>query len=260
MFESTAPLAVRLDIADKVREAVWRTLLADFRLLSDSEAGEAEVLVTDRDGERPVTDCGVIGIGEVTADVVLPPDHLPRELTTAVRLLGEIVRLRRGGTNANSEWRRLALTDALTGLPNRRAWDERLARQTADDAAVSSLAILDLDDFKRVNDRFGHPAGDAVLRKAAAMFQTTIRARDFFARIGGDEFAVLLLNCRSDDAVAAADRIRSALAQATFVEAPDTTLTASAGVGSNFAAADAALRTAKAAGRDRTVGQVGNLP
>ncbi len=88
-----------------------------------------------------------------------------------------------------------ALHDSLTGLPNRRALDATLERTLARADRTKTplaIAILDLDDFKPVNDTWGHPAGDALLREIAARFSASLRGGDFLARIGGDEFALIL--------------------------------------------------------------------
>ena len=91
-----------------------------------------------------------------------------------------------------------ARTDDLTGLPNRRAWDEHLARELARAKRVGTslcVAMLDLDHFKEYNDRHGHQGGDRFLKEAAAAWQTRIRETDLIARYGGEEFAIALLDC-----------------------------------------------------------------
>ncbi len=103
-----------------------------------------------------------------------------------------------------SESRR-ARTDALTGLPNRLALEEHLPRALAHaQRRQSALAIgmLDLDDFKRVNDRFGHSAGDLLLQRLAQALRERVRQADFLVRLGGDEFVVLFENLRPDSALA----------------------------------------------------------
>jgi diguanylate cyclase (GGDEF)-like protein len=161
----------------------------------------------------------------------------------------------------------LVAHDELTGLLNRRAMQEALAEQWSlwllrhEPFAVVSI---DLDHFKQINDRWGHPAGDAVLRATAALFQAEARTVDRVARMGGEEFLVLLPGCRADDAPAAAERLRLLLV-GTPVPLPGIgpiRVTASLGVAAVEAGdrspdeillrVDAALYAAKRAGRNRT--------
>jgi diguanylate cyclase (GGDEF)-like protein len=154
--------------------------------------------------------------------------------------------------------------DPLTGLANRRAFDEDLVREAARAArsgAPLSVVVLDVDRFKAVNDTHGHSAGDAVLRAVAARAEAAIRAGDLLARIGGEEFAILLAGADLARAVEAAERIRAALA-ASPVEAAGRALAVTASFGcaalapgeaphALVARADACLYEAKRDGRDR---------
>jgi diguanylate cyclase (GGDEF)-like protein len=109
---------------------------------------------------------------------------------------------------------RQALTDALTGLANRRALDDALRRELARcERSQQPLAVLliDLDGFKAINDRFGHATGDEALQLLARSIQRATREGDLAARIGGDEFAVCLPATRSPEARAIGDRIRAEL-------------------------------------------------
>lgn len=93
----------------------------------------------------------------------------------------------------------LARTDALTGLPNRRAFLERVSDELARSRRASApvcIAYLDVDNFKRLNDQSGHPAGDEFLRAVAQAIRETVRASDVAARLGGDEFAVLFTDAK----------------------------------------------------------------
>jgi diguanylate cyclase (GGDEF)-like protein len=103
-----------------------------------------------------------------------------------------------------------SVTDALTGLKNRRFFDERLReefRRAQRYADHLSLIMLDLDHFKLVNDRYGHPAGDTVLHEAGALIRASIRDPDICARYGGEEFAVILPKTHMQGALAVAERI-----------------------------------------------------
>jgi diguanylate cyclase (GGDEF)-like protein len=100
---------------------------------------------------------------------------------------------------------KLAREDGLTGLLNRRSFDLELLRAASLQARYGTQAILvlvDLDRFKQLNDRLGHPAGDAMLRHVASLLQASIRASDIVARVGGDEFALLLWQIGADAAAA----------------------------------------------------------
>ncbi len=131
-----------------------------------------------------------------------------------------------------------SMTDSLTGLKNRRFFDERLHeefRRAQRYGDYLSLIMIDLDHFKEVNDRFGHPAGDAVLREAALLIRASIRDPDICARYGGEEFAVILPKTHMSGALAVAERIWRELGSKEYV------IPASA---PTFAAADsAATRT-----------------
>lgn len=157
-----------------------------------------------------------------------------------------------------------ARTDTLTQLRNRRAFDEllevELERAARTDQPLG-LVIGDIDFFKNVNDRHGHPAGDAVLREVANAIRAAVRNIDVTARVGGEEFAVLAPGCDTASAHLLAERIRRQVADA--LGAGPIPVTMSFGVAaypehgpdanSLAAAADAALYQAKARGRDRTV-------
>ena len=104
----------------------------------------------------------------------------------------------------------LAHRDALTGLPNRRAWDLELQRRTSSGGAPFVVALLDLDHFKLYNDRHGHPQGDVLLREAAQAWRAELRAGDLIARYGGEEFGLLFADAEDADIAGAIDRLRKA--------------------------------------------------
>jgi diguanylate cyclase (GGDEF)-like protein/PAS domain S-box-containing protein len=160
------------------------------------------------------------------------------------------------------ELERLARTDSLTQLANRHVLQEALVREAARrsaDGQQLALVLLDLDLFKQVNDAFGHPAGDAVLVEVARRLEHTVRAGEVLARVGGEEFAWLLPACDAEEAVAAADRARAAIASAPFGRAGKLTMSAGVGLVSTpsdgdalYRMADRALYEAKQSGRNRT--------
>jgi diguanylate cyclase (GGDEF)-like protein len=155
-----------------------------------------------------------------------------------------------------------ARIDGLTGLLNRRGFDERapaeIARAFRDDVGLSAISF-DIDYFKRVNDEWGHDAGDQVLVRLGDIFREVSREADVVARVGGEEFTALLWGTDREDAVAYAERVRSAFAASDVGVGP---LTISAGVACDHPptleldallhSADSALYAAKAAGRDRS--------
>jgi diguanylate cyclase (GGDEF)-like protein len=178
--------------------------------------------------------------------------------TVVVKLLSDHI------TSVIGALARAADTDYLTGLLNRRAFDLEFAEQH--DRAQRSglplaLAMFDLDHFKQINDRFGHASGDRALCDFAALLERELRGGDTLARVGGEEFAVILFGIGLDDAVAFAARIGAELARPVGADQP--ALSASAGVAALserdatpealLLVADRALYAAKEAGR-RCVG------
>jgi diguanylate cyclase (GGDEF)-like protein len=156
-----------------------------------------------------------------------------------------------------------ASTDELTGALNRRGFfaaAQKLLAQRASNGEPVSLLMFDLDHFKSINDRFGHPVGDEVLKLFAAITKSRMRSSDIFARCGGEEF-VALLPCAIADASVAAERVRSAFAGAAgMIAGCPVAATVSVGAASArlcadvitlLGAADQALYRAKANGRNR---------
>ena len=160
----------------------------------------------------------------------------------------------------------VAISDPLTGLHNRRSFQVRLAEEverTRRSQVPFTLLLLDLDHFKQVNDRFGHQAGDHALQAVAAVLHRQLRAVDLPARIGGEEFAVLLPDTAGAGALEAAERLRAAIA-AHPIPHQHATITVSASIGVAWCpahadtgdgllrVADQALYQAKRGGRNRT--------
>jgi diguanylate cyclase (GGDEF)-like protein len=158
-----------------------------------------------------------------------------------------------------------ASTDSLTGLPNRRAIQDtvkRMVAQAARSLQPLSVAMLDLDHFKQVNDTYGHGRGDDVLAALGAVLRDTLRQSDFSGRFGGEEFVVLLPDTSVQDALVALEKVRLAVTQITL-PGVDRVISASFGVAavpdhagdadSVLRAADRALYSAKEQGRNRIV-------
>ena len=163
---------------------------------------------------------------------------------------------------ALAEVERLAVTDELSGLPNRRSIMEALARSTAlaeRGVAPFCVALVDLDHFKQVNDALGHAAGDAVLQRFAMIAGRTIRETDLLGRWGGEEFLLILPGASSTTAQAVLQRLQAAVRDTVLA---GRAVTCSAGVAgfrrgessaTLLARADEAMYAAKHAGRDRVI-------
>jgi len=161
-------------------------------------------------------------------------------------------------------WQEAAFTDHLSGLANRRRLERQLEREIARSARYGhpfSLLMLDIDEFKKVNDSFGHEAGDEVIKLLSKALQEGIRGIDLAARMGGEEFAVILTETSLERATEVAERLRLAIKA---MEIPGVgSITASLGVAEApfcaqsgrelLACADSALYAAKDQGRDRVV-------
>ncbi|HWH13907.1 MAG TPA: diguanylate cyclase [Miltoncostaeaceae bacterium] len=191
-------------------------------------------------------------------------DHRPLPVRAELRLqrFAEIIELAVAAADARARLATQALTDSLTGLPNRRAFEERLREELGRaqrHGRPLSLAILDLDHFKRLNDVHGHQVGDAVLAEVARRLRDTSRAGEMVARVGGEEFGWIIPEAGVEDAREAVERGRRAVAAAPCAD--DIAVTISAGVADTddaatpeelFRVADGALYLAKGAGRDMT--------
>jgi diguanylate cyclase (GGDEF)-like protein len=164
-----------------------------------------------------------------------------------------------------SELQRLAMYDTLTDIFNRRAFMELAGRESARSQRSHepfAVLMMDLDHFKRVNDRHGHQAGDRVLRAFAAVLKRGVRTADLVCRYGGEEFCALLPDTGRAEATAIAERIRAAAAEKPLAGLP-LPVTVSIGVGlckgdgctleEMITRADEALYRAKRTGRNRVV-------
>ena len=152
------------------------------------------------------------------------------------------------------ELRATALSDALTGLPNRRAWDERLAHELAvagRSGCPLSVAAIDLDNLKQVNDSLGHEHGDRFIQDCAQLWAASLRETDFIARVGGDEFMVVLPDCAEEKAEQMARRIRDATPSKPSFSVGIATWNADEEGYELIHRADRAMYAAKAAGGDQ---------
>lgn len=161
-----------------------------------------------------------------------------------------------------------AQIDGLTGLWNRaffdRRWSEEVARSVRHGRPLS-VAMLDIDHFKSINDTYGHPAGDSVLQGVAKLLQRECRASDIACRYGGEEFALIMPDTTPTDSRNVCDRIRATLEGVSWPKHPERRITVSIGIAGTVGAstmtfenwieaADKNLYTAKRSGRNRVVG------
>jgi len=228
----------------------------------------------------PMTTSGSRVIGVVSLldfePLTLASAQLDLLVAASVRIADELERVYQGElagvespdqVRSDENWaalERLAMTDPLTGLANRRAGERALDREVARahrSGAPLSIALLDVDRFKPINDAHGHAIGDDVLCEVSRVLTTTLRASDYGVRWGGDEFLVLLPDVPLPGAVIFAERARAQLEAMKLADVP--AVSVSIGVievqreetaRAALARADARLYEAKAAGRNRVVG------
>jgi diguanylate cyclase (GGDEF)-like protein len=192
---------------------------------------------------------------EERLDVRVVHAQLLRQIERQSRQLGQLVRV-----------------DELTGLPNRRAWSAELPiaiERARRDRVALSIALLDLDHFKRFNDEFGHQAGDRLLKSATAAWSAQLRAVDQLARYGGEEFIALLPGASDELATGVLERLRAVTPAGQTFSAGVATWDGNETSEGLIGRADQALYRAKGAGRDRilvateqtqTASQPGALP
>ena len=201
--------------------------------------------------------------------LTMPPDpaELAARLRVQLRRKHYADRLRR----SLEDGMEMAVTDPLTGLHNRRYCDARLVDMMAHAEAVGRplmLMMIDLDDFKLVNDRFGHAAGDRMLAEVAERLRASLRDRDLLARIGGEEFLAAMPEMPAAAAASVAERVRAAVAAPPFTVSgqDEVTLTVSIGISAHragesaaafFDRADQALYASKSGGRNRVTAAEG---
>jgi diguanylate cyclase (GGDEF)-like protein len=253
--EEAAKAAVQLPENDNLRavEITYRYRIDDVEGSSASHVRSGVVLPMRSDG----TTVGTLSVFSRSAGQRLGESQID-ELERLAFRAGPALENARKYTEARS----LADLDALTSLHNRRYFHETLAREVARAHRYHrrlSLIVFDLDDFKAINDRVGHLAGDAVLAEAAERLLSVVRSADVACRVGGDEFAVVLPESNDEEAELLAGRIARAVNMRPISGAG--TVTLSAGVAELrpadrpndlFERADEALYRAKALGKDQT--------
>jgi len=226
--------------------------LSHVQRLLDGEAADYTM------EKRYVTKAGRLVWVLLAASLVRDDDGAPTHFISQIKDITETRRM-------EEKLRQLAEHDAVTDLLNRRRFEDELVRQVGRCnryGETACLLILDVDDFKGVNDQFGHRVGDAALQQVALVLDERLRATDLVARIGGDEFAALLPGVTAAEAVGVAEEVRTAIEALRIGSgARRAHLTASIGLktldghttdeDSAFVAADRAMYEAKANGRNR---------
>lgn len=203
---------------------------------------------------------GTLGWFETNTRAIVDPDGAIGGVVSAIRDIGH-------RKTIEAELAKAAETDALTGIANRRAFDAAFDRIILEaggkDGCGGCIALFDIDYFKRINDAYGHEAGDRVLEAFAGIARNMVRDGDMVARLGGEEFGVILIGVDVALAGDICERLRAAIGKARFnVGGAIVSVTVSVGVAPFDGAsrrpevlrvADAALYAAKGAGRDRLV-------
>lgn len=203
-----------------------------------------------------------------------PPNCDALQLELALQLLAQAGRQPPPGAPGSAAWLQdlidalvdLSSRDALTGLANRRAFELALAREVdrvARSGEPALLLTLDIDHFKTVNDTWGHAAGDLVLKAVASALLDSVRPMDLVARVGGEEFGIVLPNCATAFGEAVAERVRRRIERTPVIIGPSQQISVSVSIGGAFAPqwvrstpalwqgrADQQLYRAKAQGRN----------
>ncbi|MDX6551860.1 MAG: hypothetical protein QOH74_348 [Gaiellales bacterium] len=266
----------------RAKSAATRSQLIGFAHMIPNEAVGATCFMVSEGGAPPHRSHGLPRVAMEVDDageglhisVCFAPDRGDEHDHHALDLLlGHLAALWRTVLR-QEELERAAGHDALTGLPNRRAFDAELRRRVALSKRRGfgfTLAIADLDHFKQVNDSFGHPEGDAVLRRAGEAIRSSLRTSDRLFRVGGEEFALILETADPEGVADLLERSRLAVKELAVEPDPNRRMSASIGWavfpedaderGDLIAQADAALYRAKKSGRDRVlrVGQIEQL-
>ncbi len=200
-------------------------------------------------------------------DYITKPFQYP-ELLARIRAGKRIVDLQKELLETNKRLELLSITDGLTKLHNHRYFQDELARAFEESQRYQrplSLAMIDIDFFKKVNDTYGHAVGDDVLKRSAALYRSSVRSTDLVARYGGEEFAVMMPETTLQDGMAFAEKIRQLIEAAPMdTQAGPLQATVSIGVASVplsrihsakelIIAADKALYRAKRGGRNRVL-------
>lgn len=238
-----------IDVCKKMREC-------------NNEPYKYIILVTSKDDQK-----NIIQGMEAGADDYITKPFSKQELSVRINAGKRIINLQKQLIDAREHMRYQATYDKLTGIFNRAAIFEFLSKELSRaKRAKTSLGVvlLDLDHFKKINDTYGHLAGDEVLKTASQLIQSSIRPYDRAGRYGGEEFIIILPDADIDESIIVAERIRKSIEKATIATAEGSIdITVSLGVtainkeydndnlNSIIKTADMALYTAKNSGRNR---------
>jgi diguanylate cyclase (GGDEF)-like protein len=259
---------------DEKTWAAWVLRSAADPYLLDNVAGARErmpILVLDEGGARAESLLAVpLATQQVKLGALILTGRRGAFDAVALRVLGVVVNQAAAillTIHQKERHRELAVRDGLSGLYNRRAFTELLSQSLAREDRQGGrfgLLLLDLDHFKKLNDGYGHPAGDAALKHTARLLERHLRRGDQAARYGGEEFAAILPGADQEGTLHLAERVREALASTPLIfEGARIVVTASFGAAvfpsdgkdgdALLGSADRALYAAKQAGRNRVV-------
>jgi len=219
------------------------------------------IFLSGSDAEDDILKCIEAG-----ADAYLSKPIQHKVLLAKLIAVTRLAHMRQELLAANSQLEALSTTDYLTNLPNRRAFEHTLRDEMAKarrHAQMLSVAILDIDHFKQINDTYGHDGGDLILREVSKRLMASQRSGDVFGRIGGEEFGLILPHTNADEARVACERYREVLSQDPY-EYEDRKIKLTVSVGACkfdndisqlelIKRADVALYMAKNTGRDKVV-------
>ena len=282
--QTKQPILIRRHASDSTTSSIeWESTLSPeiqsgalIPMASGEEAWALISLGEMRDWDRSPLSPRKIELCQTLADLATMALEKARLYEECNRRARELTTLYRETARLFEQTKRLSTTDPLTGLYNSRYLDKVLARETALAERYGgsfSLVMLDIDDFKRCNDLYGHLAGDCVLQELARLLESHVRQVDVVIRYGGEEFIILLPHTDRKGAFEIGERIRRAVRAHSFADAKegsDIRLTISLGIATYpqdasgaselIVRADEALYAAKRAGKDRGFAYIQSAP